>query len=87
MIPIHRDAHFTFRFITDRIIPRFHLDGIEKGRPVQVFRIDPESGARQELLATAIVCEGGWVDLAKPIIVRSGEVFIAVPDTVRSAQK
>jgi hypothetical protein len=31
------------------------------------------------LLATAIVGEGGWVDLPEPIIVRAGEAFVAVP--------
>lgn len=34
MIPIHRGSWFTFRFGHDRIIPRFHLDGVEAGRPV-----------------------------------------------------
>jgi len=40
MIPIHRDSWFTFRFGDDRIIPRFHLDGVEAGKPVSVFKID-----------------------------------------------
>lgn len=34
----------------------------------------------QGLLATATVGEGGWVDLAEPIIVQAGDGFIAVPD-------
>jgi hypothetical protein len=80
MIPLHRDSAFTFRFADDRVIPRFHLEGIESGRRVSVFRIDPGTGERLGLLTLATVGEGGWVDLAEPIIVRAGEGFIAVPD-------
>ena len=79
MLPLYHDPHFTFRFAADRIIPRFHLEGVEAGRRVAVYRIDPDSGERRGLLATAGVGEGGWVDLAEPIIVRAGESFIAVP--------
>lgn len=80
MIPLHRDPHFTFRFADDRLIPRFHLEGVEAGRSVSVFKIDPDSGERLGLLATATVGEGGWVDLYEPIIVRAGEAFVAVPE-------
>ena len=80
MIPIHQDPHFTFRFADDRIIPRFHLEGIEFGRRVSVLKIDADSGKRLGLLATATVGDGGWVDLTEPIIVRAGEAFIAVLD-------
>ena len=80
MTPLYHDPHFTFRFADDRIIPRFHLEGVEAGRHVSVFKIDPRSGERLGLLATANVGEAGWVDLPQPIIVRAGEAFIAVPD-------
>ena len=63
----------------DPFIPRFHLEGVEVGRQVSVFRIDPGTGERLGLLATATVGDGGWVDLLEPIIVRAGEAFIAVP--------
>jgi hypothetical protein len=53
MIPIHRHSWFTFRFGDDRIIPRFHLDGVEAGKPVSVFKIDPLTGERLGLLTTA----------------------------------
>jgi hypothetical protein len=79
MLPLHEDPWFTFRFAEDRIIPRFHLEGIEAGPRVEVFKIDPGTGERLSLLATATVSEGGWVDLQEPIIVRAGEAFIAVP--------
>jgi hypothetical protein len=78
MIPLHHDPWFTFRFADDRIIPRFHLEGIPAGQRVSVFKIDPGNGDRLGLLATATVGEGGWVDLMEPIIVRSGEGFVAV---------
>ena len=80
MIPLHQDPWFTFRFAEDRIIPRFHLEGVEFGRQVSVFKIDPGTGERLGLLATGAVGEGGWVDLTEPIIMRAGEAFIAVPE-------
>ena len=79
MIPLYEDPHFTFRFADDRIIPRFHLEGVEAGRRVEVFRIDPGTGERLGLLATATVGKGRWVDLPEPTIVRAGEAFIVVP--------
>lgn len=80
MIPLYEDPHFTFRFADDRIIPRFHLEGIGAGRRVSVFKIDPTTGERLGLLTTATVGDGGWVDLTEPIIVRAGEAFVAMPD-------
>jgi hypothetical protein len=80
MIPLYEAPHFTFRFADDRIIPRFHLEGIEAGRQVSVFKIHPATGERLGLLATATVGEGGWVDLDVPIIVKAGDAFIAVPE-------
>jgi hypothetical protein len=79
MIPIHQDPHFTFRFAADRIIPGFHLDGVEAGHRVSVFKIDAVTRERLGLLATAIVGEDGWVDLLEPIMVRAGDAFIALP--------
>jgi hypothetical protein len=79
MLPLYHDPQFTFRFADDRIIPRFHLEGVESGRRVSVFQIDPGTGECLGLLATATVGEGGWVDLMEPITVRAGETFIAVP--------
>ena len=78
MIPLHHDPHFTFRFADDRIIPRFHLEGVEAGRRGSV-RIDPVTSERLGLLTTATVGDGGWVDLQEPIIVRAGDAFVAVP--------
>ncbi len=80
MIALHHESHFTFPFADDRIIPRFHLGGIEAGRQVSVFKLDTVSGERLGLIATATVGEGGWVDLAEPIIVRAGEGFVVVPE-------
>ena len=81
MLPLHHDPHFTFRFADDRIIPRFHLEGIEAGRRVSVFKIDATTGERLGILTTATAGDGGWVDLTEPIRVRAGEAFIAVPDS------
>lgn len=79
MIPLHRDRHFTFRFADDRLIPRFHLEGVDAGRRVDVFRIDPSTGERIGLLTTGVAEDGGWVDVTEPITVRAGDAFIAVP--------
>jgi hypothetical protein len=59
MLPLHRDSHFTFRFGEGRIITRFHLEGVEAGRRVEVFTIEPGTGERLGLLATATVETGG----------------------------
>ena len=84
MLPLYEDPGFTFRFADDRIIPRFHLEGVEVGRKVEVFKIDPGTAERLGLLATATVGEGGWVDLREPIIVRAGEAFIVVPEAKKA---
>ena len=84
MIPLHLDPHFTFQFADDRIIPRFHLEGVKAGLRVSVFKIDSVTSERLGLLATAIVGEGGWVDLGEPIMVRAGAAFVAVPEPLTS---
>ncbi len=81
MLPLYHDPHFTFRFADDRIIARFHLEGVEIGRRVSVFKIDPVTGERLRLLTTGITGDGGWVDLSEPIIVRAGDRFAAVPES------
>ena len=43
-----------------------------------MFQIDASSVE----LATVTVGEGGWVDLAEPIIVGPGGAFIAVPELI-----
>ena len=58
MLPLYEQPHFTFRFADDRSIPRFHLEGIEAGRIVTVFKIDSGTGERLGLLATATVGNG-----------------------------
>ncbi len=78
MIPLHHDPYYTFRFADDRIIPRFHLEGVEAGVRVDVFRIDPASGQRLGLLTTGTTGDGGWVDVEEAITVRAGDAFVAV---------
>jgi hypothetical protein len=75
-----QDPWFTFRFAEDRIIRRFHLEGVPAGQRVSVFKIDPATGEKLGVLATATVGEGGWVDLAESILVRAGNAFIVVPE-------
>ena len=80
MTALYEEPWFTFRFADDRIIPRVHLEGVEAGRQISVFKIDPHTGARLGLLTTATVGKGGWVDFPQPIIVQAGDAFIAVPE-------
>lgn len=79
MFPLYRAPHFTFRFADDRVIPRFHLEGVGAGRSVAVYRLDPATDERLERIATAVVGDGGWVDPPGPIVVRAGDAFVAVP--------
>jgi hypothetical protein len=61
MRPQYEDPHFTFRFADDRLICRFHLEGVDAGRQVSVFKIDAGAGERLGLGATAAVGDGaGW---------------------------
>jgi hypothetical protein len=80
MLPLYQEDCFTFSFVEARTIPRFHLESVEAGRQVKVFKIDPGSGKRLGLLTTGTVGEGGWVELPEPIIVHAGEGFVAVLD-------
>ena len=80
MIPLHEDSFFTFRFAEDRLIPRFHLDGVPAGRLVHVYSANPETLEPTKLLGTAVVGKEGWVDLPQPIVVRAGEVFVVFPE-------
>lgn len=48
MIPLYEDSCFTFRFADDRIIPRFHLEGVEVGRSVSVFKIDAVTASARD---------------------------------------
>src|SRR5262245_7256207 len=59
MIPLHYDPWFTFRFADDRIVPRFHLEGIEAGRRVSVLKINPTTGERLGSLGAARRIAGG----------------------------
>ncbi len=83
MIPLYHEPHFTFRFSDDRMISRFHLEGVEAGQRVSVYRLDPTTGERLDLIRTAMVGDFGWVDLAEPIFVRAGEGFVVLPHVDR----
>jgi hypothetical protein len=80
VIPLYQDPFFTFRFADDRIIPRFHLEGVPAGVEVRIFSANSETLQPGNLLGTAVVGEGGWVDLPKAIVVRAGEVFVVFPE-------
>ena len=77
MLPLYRTPHFTFRFAEDRIVPRFHLEGVAPGTRVLVYALDPLSGDKLGLIASAFAGVDGWVDLTEPLVVRAGGGFIA----------
>ena len=78
MLPLYEDPCFTFRFADDRIIPRFHLEGVEAGRRGSVFKIDPGTGGGPA--GDGDRERGSWVDVREPITVRAGEGFGAAPE-------
>jgi len=83
MLPLYEDLCFTFRFAEDRIIPRFHLEGVENGRRVEVFKFDPGTGERLGLLTTATAGDGGWVDLGEgPIRLEPDQRYLIVVHAV-----
>src|SRR5262245_59641819 len=82
MPPLYEDPWFTFRFADDRVVPRFHLEGVPSGRRVSLFKLDPNAGGRLGLLARGRAGEGGWVDLPVPVVVRAGEAIAAVPEAL-----
>jgi phosphoglycolate phosphatase len=82
MPPLYEDPWFTFRFADDRVIPRFHVEGVPAGRRVSLFKLDAATGGRLGLLARGRAGEGGWVDLPVPVAVRAGEAFAAVPEAL-----
>jgi hypothetical protein len=45
--------------------------------------VDPTTGERLGLIATAVAGDGGWVDLTAPLVVRAGGGFVAVPGSPR----
>jgi hypothetical protein len=79
VLPLYRDPHFTFRFASDRLVDRFHLEGVEPGTPVSVFALESAMRERGELIVTAVTGDGGWVDLAEPLVVQAGGGFVVVP--------
>ena len=86
MLPLYRDPGFTFCFTEDRLISRFHLEGVEAGQQVSVYKIRPETGEQLSLLVIALTGQTGWVDLLEPLIIRAGEGFIAVPQSLNPIQ-
>jgi hypothetical protein len=60
MRPFHEDPWFHLPLCREPAHPRFHLEGVEIGRRVSVFKIHPGTGERLGLLATATVGQGGW---------------------------
>jgi hypothetical protein len=84
MLPLYHDLHFTFRFAEDRIIPRFHLEGVCRSSG---STLAPGTGGacwrlRPWVRAGGWTCtsRSSWVDLHEPILVRAGEAFGAVPE-------
>jgi hypothetical protein len=45
MTTLYKDLCFTFRFADDRIIPRFHLEGVEAERFVSDYNFDHGSSS------------------------------------------
>ncbi|MBP3956163.1 N-acetyltransferase [Gemmata sp. G18] len=78
---LYRDTHYTFRFADDRLVPRFHLEGVEAGCGVTVFSLTDDKVPARVLAKTRAGADG-WVELAEPLVVRAGGGFVAVPTPV-----
>jgi|GEM_PF-1572372 hypothetical protein len=80
MTPVFHEPHFTFRFVDDRIIKRFHLEGVA-GVRVNVYQVDAATGVQQQI-ASGIADDEGWVTFFSPLEVRKGDELIAVVEAV-----
>ncbi|MBY0524462.1 MAG: hypothetical protein K2R98_13735 [Gemmataceae bacterium] len=80
LISLYQDPWFTFRFAESRRIPRFQLEGVAVGQRVVVQAVDPETKQPIRDLAHGMVGNEGWVDLAEPIVVHAGDVFVVKPE-------
>ena len=52
MIPLYHDPHFTFRFADDRIIPKFHLEGVEAGQTSEGVEWRTTTRRRDDLISS-----------------------------------
>jgi hypothetical protein len=77
MIPIFREPWYRFCFAENRLIPRFHLEGVPTGVRVRVYRLVQEEPG--PLLLEGIVGEAGWVECLPPLRMHSGEGFLVIP--------
>ena len=75
MIELYRDADFTFRFAEPRVVGRFHLEGVARGTAVAVRRLLTPGDVVGELLATATVSDGGWVEVTPALRVDAANGF------------
>lgn len=80
-LSLYEDSDFSFRFADDQLIPRLHIEGVPAGQQICVFKIDPTTRNKLELLTTATVGDDGWVNLLEPLRVKAGETLMAVPET------
>lgn len=77
MISLFREPWYCFCFTEDRLIPRFHLEGVPTGVRVRVHQLVQERPG--PLLMEGAVDELGWVDCPTPLRMRRGEGFLAIP--------
>ena len=75
MIELYRDDDYTFRFAEPRVVGRFHLDGVAPGTVVAVRRLRTPGDVVGELLATATVAAGGWVEIEPALCVDAANGF------------
>ena len=80
MIPLHHETDFTFRFAEPRVVGRFHLEGVAAGTPVAVRRLATPGDLVGELLTTATVGAGGWVEVTPALRVDAANGFRVTPE-------
>ena len=75
MIELYHEDDFTFRFAEPRVVGRFHLDGVAPGTVVAVRRLRTPGDVVGEMVATAIVGSGGWVEIDPALRVDAANGF------------
>ncbi|MFQ3650838.1 MAG: hypothetical protein SNJ75_10935 [Gemmataceae bacterium] len=81
MISLFREPWYRFHFTEDRLVPRFHLEGVPTGIRVRVYQlVQDEPGP---LIAEGVVGADGWVECLPALRVQRGEGFLAVPSWER----
>jgi hypothetical protein len=75
VIELYHEDDFTFRFAEPRVVGRFHLENVAPGTVVAVRRLRTPGDVVGEMVATATVGPGGWVEIEPALRVDAANGF------------